>query len=537
MTTTSSPAGRSAATPLTFAAQPGGGFPDVLAEDHAEVVAPAGGEPMRVLHRYEDLLSVKSSPAWRMANRCETPLTGAEVPGEDPPGHLLGMDGAAHRKLRRTIGHLFTSDAADTLRPRMRTAAAGLLDQIAVRGTGELRADYAEPVTAATVCAALGVPIADWAPIIRPAGEIAFGVVRPGGGGVSTAQAAWQAIWDYYEGVIAAKQGSTDGGLVAQMFAVMQRAGYTLEEVVRAVATVSNGATALLPVLERVLIWLLRRPDTVAEVFLAERTWTQVVREAVVQEALFPVTPPLVAGKDARIGECPVPEGTLVLPSLVSAVHHPRGGAWLAFGPGQHRCPGDELTLAALEEYTAAFFSRFPFAYLTTPALEWRDGPLSTPREARFAVRRLPRSDAGWRSGRPSQLATLASLPRPRIVGACPPAGQPPRDQARHGPGRDHQEGRTPRDGCLRPHRPCPKQFARRMVAAAHTAAVIAGRRPVGFPAAHRAPHGRRRACPRAGLSISHPAGRCVARAMPPRRSGLPRRSPAWLGQAPGRGR
>ena len=130
--------------------------------------------------------------------------------------------------------------------------------------------------------------------------------------------------------------------------------------------------------------------------FLGERTWAQVVREAIVQEALFPVTPPLVAGKGARIGQCPVPEGTLVLPSLVSAVRHPRGGAWLAFGPGQHRCPGDELTLAALEEYTEAFFRRYPFAYLTSPALEWRDGPLATPREARFAVRRLPERDTGW---------------------------------------------------------------------------------------------------------------------------------------------
>ena len=113
-------------------------------------------------------------------------------------------------------------------------------------------------------------PIADWAPIIRPAGEIAFGVVQPGGG-VINAQAAWHAVWGYYERVITAKQASPDGGLVAQMQVAMQRAGYTLEEIVRAVATVSNGATALLPVLERALIWLLQRPDTVAEVFLGER--------------------------------------------------------------------------------------------------------------------------------------------------------------------------------------------------------------------------------------------------------------------------
>jgi cytochrome P450 len=385
MTTTCPPARPPAATRLTFAASPGGRFPSVLTEDDARVTAPAGGEPLRVIHRYEDLLSVKSSPAWRMANRCETPLTGAEIPGGDPPGHMLGMDGAAHRQLRRAIGHLFTRGAADALRPGMRQTAARLLDQIAVGGHSDLRAGYAEPATAATVCAALQIPVADWAPVIRPAGEAAFGVVHPGDG-LAGSRAAWDSIWEYYRRVVAAKQASPDDGLVARMYLAMKQSGYTVEEIVRAVATVSNGATALLPVLERVLLWLLQHPDIVTGVFPGDRTWPQVVREAIVQGALFPVTPPLVAGQDARIGECPVPEGTVVLPSLVSAVHHPRGGAWLAFGPGQHRCPGDELTLAAVEEYAGAFFRRYPCAHLTSPVLAWRDGPLATPREARFAA-------------------------------------------------------------------------------------------------------------------------------------------------------
>jgi len=206
------------------------------------------------------------------------------------------------------------------------------------------------------------------------------------------------------------------------MYLAMNQAGYTTEEIVRAVATVSNGATALLPVLERVLLWLLQRPGTVVEVFLGERTWPQVIREAMVQCALFPVTPPLIAGRDARIGGHPVPEGTLVLPSLISAVHHPRGGAWLAFGPGQHRCPGDELTLAAVAEYAGAFFRRYPCAYLTTPVLAWRDGPLATPQEARFAVRGLCRAGtAAALPGAPLQ------RPRPRrSAGLAPAAGSLP---------------------------------------------------------------------------------------------------------------
>ena len=394
MTTTSSLGQRAPAIPLTFAATPGGRFPAVLTKGHARVTAPAGGEPMWVIHRYRDLLGVKSSPAWRMANRCQTPLTGAEIPGGHPPGHMLGMDGREHRKLRQTIGHLFTRDAADAVRPRMRETAARLLDDIARRGTGDLRADYAEPATAATGCAALGIPDADWAPIIRPAGEAAFGLVGPGGGLVG-AQDAWHGIWGYYRQVIDAKRATPDGGLVSQMCLAMEQAGYTIEEIVRAVATISNGATALLPVLERVLLWLLGRPRPVAPVAAGERTWPRLVREAITAGALFPVTPPLVAGKDARIGRCPVPDGTLVLPSLAAAVRHPRAGPWLAFGPGPHRCPGDELTLAALEEYAAAFFRRCPGACLTTMRLAWRDGPLSTPREARFAVGSLPRPGAG----------------------------------------------------------------------------------------------------------------------------------------------
>jgi cytochrome P450 len=422
------------AIPLTFAAMPGGGFPSVLTEGHSRVTAPVGGEPMWVIHRYADLVSVKRSPAWRMANRCHTPLTGAEIPGGNPPGHMLGMDGRAHRKLRQTIGHLFTNDAADALRPHMRKTAARLLDQIALRGVGDLRADYAEPASAAAVCAALQVPVADWAPIIRPAGEAAFSVVRSGGG-LADAQAAWESIWEYFERAIAAKQASLDGGLVAQMFVAMKRAGYTTEHIIRAVATVSNGATALLPVLERVLLWLLDHPGSVAQVFLGERTWAQVVREAMVQGSLFPVTPPLVAGKDARIGERRVPEGTLVLPSLASAIHHPRAGSWLAFGPGHHRCPGDELTLAALEEYAGAFFRRHPHTYLTTPALKWRDGPLSTPREARFAVRGLLPMGIGRAYSRrcPAPPGTPGTCGRPRValrgrISLCaprPPTGPP----------------------------------------------------------------------------------------------------------------
>jgi cytochrome P450 len=273
------------------------------------------------------------------------------------------------------------------------------------------------------------VPVADWAPVIRPAGEAAFGVVQSASK-LADAEAAWDRIWQYYGRVVTAKQGSPDGGLVGQMSLAMKLAGYSGEQIVRAVATVSNGATALLPVLERVLLWLLHRPEIVAHVLRQERTWAQVVREAITAGALFPVTPPLVAGTDARIGQRRVPEGTLVLPSLATAVRHPRAGAWLAFGPGHHRCPGDELTLAALEEYAAAFFRRHPRAYLTTRTLLWRDGPLATPQQAQFAVRPLLGTGPLLRCGHeyPAQRGGAAARRRQELRGAG--HGEPGRQPA-----------------------------------------------------------------------------------------------------------
>ena len=341
MTTASSLAHRAAATPLTFAALPGGGFPSVLTEDHARGHGPGRrrahvrAPPVRGSAEREELPGLADGqPVRNPADRRR------ESPAVTRPGTCWAWTAQTHRKLRRTIGHLFTRDAADALRPQMRETAARLLDQIAPRGTGDLRADYAEPATAATVCAALrDTRRGLGARSSGPPGRSRSASCSPGAGSPMPKRPG-------------STSGTTTGGLSPpsrpaptvgwwrRCLLAMNRAGYTAEEIVRAVATVSNGATALLPVLERVLLWLLHHPDSVAEVFLGERTWAQVVREAIVQEALFPVTPPLVAGKDARIGQRPVPEGTLVLPSLVSAVHHPRARGVAGVRPRPAPLPG-----------------------------------------------------------------------------------------------------------------------------------------------------------------------------------------------------
>src|SRR5690349_14176376 len=105
---------------LSFAAEPGGAPPPVLCGDTAGDFAlrPAGGEPMLVLRRREDVVrSLSDTSHFGMAGITEAgelrkcPLTGAEM--QSPDGGLLNMNPPLLRVYRQRINGLFSRRAAD----------------------------------------------------------------------------------------------------------------------------------------------------------------------------------------------------------------------------------------------------------------------------------------------------------------------------------------------------------------------------------------------------------------------------------------
>ncbi len=383
---------RHAAVPvLTFQAEPHGAPPPVLCAGGTGDTArrPVGGEPMLVLRGRADVeRALTDSLHFAMAGVTGTgalrgsPLTGAEM--QSPDGGLLNMNLPGLRAYRRRIAALFTPRAAEHTRPAVAGLAARLAACLHARRSADVLAGFAEPFTAAAVCATMGIPLADWDEVAEYS-RVAFAVV-PSAAAVRDVTAAWDDLYAYYEPIAAAKQARPDGTLTSRMARAL--VGFTASQVTHALGTMSNGFGALLPVLAVALTEIARRPQTVAACLRGERTWASVTEDLLRHRAVFPVALPRIVLADTWIGGRAVRAGTTVLPSLIAAAHDPtwRATCSIAFGAGPHFCPGAALTRVWLESALAAFFGTFPAARLAGD-LEWQPGTLSVPREIVLGLR------------------------------------------------------------------------------------------------------------------------------------------------------
>jgi cytochrome P450 len=377
---------RPAAVPvLTFAAQPGGAPPPVLRAGATGdwALRPAGGEPMLVLRRTPDVLRVLSdSTRFGMAGVTPSgelaccPLTGAEL--QSPDGGLLNMDPPQLRAYRRRINGLFTRQAAEATRPAVAAIAARLTGALARRRDVDALADFAEPFTAAAVCAMMGVPHRDWDRVAEFS-RVAFAVV-PGPGAIAGVSAAWQDLYQYY-----GPAGRRARALPGQLASVLD--GHTTSQVVHTIGTVSNGFGAVLPVLAVALAELARQATARAGLG-GELDWDAVAARLLRYRAIFPVALPRRALADTRLAGRHIGAGTVVLPSLIGAARDvdTPPPCTIAFGAGPHFCPGAALTRVWLACALAEFFRAFPAARLAG-TLDWQPGTLSVPRQIPLALR------------------------------------------------------------------------------------------------------------------------------------------------------
>jgi cytochrome P450 len=389
MTITAHPPRTGQASPvLMFGAAPGGQYPQVLLDDSCgdTARAPAGGPPMLVLRDPTAVLAcidlnsrpgprgapprivmAGAHPATGALRGC--PLTGAEQQHHD--GGLLNMNPPRLTAYRRKIGGLFSASAAESTRPVAQACAAGLVTRLAAASREtDIAARYATPFAAAMIVQTLGTGTGDW-PQIKAWSDVAFGVVRSPDA-VRGVDAVWAELYAHFGS-------SRLDGLAAAIAGRLT--GHTPDQITHVLATVSNGFGALPPVLIRVLVELLRQPDTVTTCLRGDQSWRAVVRRLIGTQIMFPIALPRLVLADTWLGSHLIKAGTIVLPSLIGAA---RAGApaTIAFGPGPHVCPGAAWTWAWTEVAVETFFRSFPRARLAGP-LDWQPGTLQIPRQAR----------------------------------------------------------------------------------------------------------------------------------------------------------
>ena len=74
---------------------------------------------------------------------------------------MLEVEPPVHTRLRRLVSKAFTPRMVESLRPRVRAVAGGLVDAFVEKGGGDLIAEVAEPLPVTVIAEMLGVPEAD----------------------------------------------------------------------------------------------------------------------------------------------------------------------------------------------------------------------------------------------------------------------------------------------------------------------------------------------------------------------------------------
>ncbi|MEU8249820.1 cytochrome P450 [Nonomuraea sp. NPDC048916] len=74
---------------------------------------------------------------------------------------MLDVEPPVHTRLRRLVSKAFTPRMVESLRPRVRDIAGGLVDTFVEKGGGDLIAEVAEPLPVTVIAEMLGIPEAD----------------------------------------------------------------------------------------------------------------------------------------------------------------------------------------------------------------------------------------------------------------------------------------------------------------------------------------------------------------------------------------
>jgi cytochrome P450 len=144
---------------------------------------------------------------------------------------LLGMDPPDHTRLRATVNRALTPRRVAALEAPVRALARELLGGIAVRGGGDLIADFAAVLPMAVIARMLGVPPADQ-PALR---ELSDRMVHREDGYRGVPEAGKQAaaeIYAYFEGLVASRAADDTEDLLSLLRAAEQRGELSHVEII-----------------------------------------------------------------------------------------------------------------------------------------------------------------------------------------------------------------------------------------------------------------------------------------------------------------
>lgn len=299
---------------------------------------------------------------------------------------LLFSNGAAHERRRRPLARAFAYRVMDGLRPRIRAIAEGLIRPHLGAETDVLN-DIAGRLPARIVAEVLGAPEADipyFSSLVYPAMRA---LSLSHSEDIETAAKSLSALDDYIVRLLKDRRAAPQDDFLSAYVTQVDEAGLTAEEArVQISSVILAGSDTTRMALCSTLAQLWRHPDQWAA-FVAD---PEGLKADVAAEGLRfdPVigSLPRIAVADFGLEGVSIPKGAVLVPIMpailrdpdvyaepdVFDIHrrdHPRYHP--VFGAGAHRCLGEALARAELEEALAAFASLAPDAkLLVAPTLK-----------------------------------------------------------------------------------------------------------------------------------------------------------------------
>lgn len=352
-------------------------------KDHAVVLHETGGY---FVLRFSDIDRLSRDPRFRASGTVfpETLGISSGTIFDAFEYSMLTVDGDAHRRRRAPFSRLFAARAITEMRPSIRRTAEDLIDEWYGDGEVDLFDRFAAQMPARLIADLLGLPredIPEFTLLVYQVLKVLDFALKPDE--IAGIEKAAQQLQGYVDQVLDERRRSPRDDFISAFLAAATEAGeMSPEEMIYQIFALISGGTDTTRVAIATQVGLLLQH---------REQWAEVCRDpalvpgAVAEAMRFE---PSVGGtirvttEDVEVDGVVIPAGQLVTLSTMSALRdenvyqrpdrfdihrtdqprlHP------IFGFGAHRCIGEALARAELEESLSAITARIPELHMDAP--------------------------------------------------------------------------------------------------------------------------------------------------------------------------
>lgn len=343
---------------------------------------PAAGHPVWIVTRHQDARTVLSHPGVRRDAHAAAELyarkTGEHRPavGSALTAHMLNADPPDHTRLRSLVGKAFTSRRVERLSPNIVRTTEELLDGMAAKGTPDLMADFAIPLTIGVICELLGVPEAE-RDHVRGSWERQAELLAP-----QAAEQLAEEQAEYLRGLLAAKREDPADDVLSGLVQAADEEGGLDQVELAAMAhlLLMAGFETTMNMIGNAMVTLLTHPDQLALLRQRPEQLPTALEELVRYDSPVRASMLRFTSEPIELADVTIPEGEYVLVSNLTANHDPekfpnpdvldltrKTEGHLGYGYGVHYCIGAPLARLEARIAIGALIERFPGLTLAVP--------------------------------------------------------------------------------------------------------------------------------------------------------------------------